>query len=171
MNCGFEDVLVLDGFLYGEANGGKLTSDMEKALDAYTEHRHPDVTAMCELALSNYMEMRSNVLSWSFYARKYIEEALYRISPKSVIPLYTMVSFSRIRYSEVMKRWRRQTFWIHIAAGCVAGALAGLGIWVGGRYLLKSSTAVAASSPTVTNTSSWFGTSASRVKSWISSVY
>lgn len=31
--------------------------------------------------------------------------------PSVVIPLYTMVSFSRIRYSEALARFNRQTSW------------------------------------------------------------
>ena len=31
--------------------------------------------------------------------------------PRVVIPLYTMVSFSRIRYSEALSRFNKQTSW------------------------------------------------------------
>jgi kynurenine 3-monooxygenase len=38
-----------------------------------------------------------------------IESLLHLMMPTRIIPLYTMVSFSQIPYSEVMRRWNAQT--------------------------------------------------------------
>jgi kynurenine 3-monooxygenase len=44
------------------------------------------------------------VTTTGYMWRKKIDNFLYLIFPKSWIPLYTMVTFSRIRYSEVVKK-------------------------------------------------------------------
>lgn len=136
MNCGFEDCLILDAILYGEkldfglplwdqhsqalAHRPKL--DWKQALEEYSKLRHPDVTSMCDLAMYNYIEMRSAVLSWSYRLRKKVEGFMHILMPQRVIPLYTMVSFSRIPYSVVVKRWKRQTRWLSIGSGVLLGA-------------------------------------------------
>jgi kynurenine 3-monooxygenase len=84
---------------------------MEKILFEYTQTRNPDAEAMCDLALYNYIEMRSSVVKSGYLFRKKVEGLLHRIFPKTVIPLYTMVSFSRIPYSEALRRWKNQSQW------------------------------------------------------------
>jgi kynurenine 3-monooxygenase len=81
---------------------------------SYTEVRNPDAKAITDLAMYNYVEMRSAVLSFSYKFRKMVESTLHRFFPSRVIPLYSMVSFSQIPYSVVMKRWRRQTFYFNV---------------------------------------------------------
>ncbi|GFR87379.1 kynurenine 3-monooxygenase [Elysia marginata] len=51
MNCGLEDCIVLNDMLE------KYNDDLSQALPAYTEMRHPDATAMCDLAMYNYIEV------------------------------------------------------------------------------------------------------------------
>lgn len=53
MNCGFEDLLVLDNLLESHS--------MATALTLYSDARTPDVQAMCDLAMYNYTEMRDLV--------------------------------------------------------------------------------------------------------------
>ena len=135
MNCGFEDVLVLDEILtkhLGPAVSSPTTEfiqikapspkTMEAALLEYSLTRNPDAEAMCDLALYNYEEMRSSVVQPGYLIRKRIEGTLHRFFPKSVIPLYTMVSFTRIPYSEVVRRWKRQTRGLEL--------LRQVGIWI-----------------------------------------
>ena len=55
MNAGFQDVLVFDKLL------DEVHNDLTKALPEYTRRRHPDAVAICDLALYNYVEMRSKV--------------------------------------------------------------------------------------------------------------
>ena len=159
MNCAFEDCLVLDSFLYGRRLDFGLTltdphvqslvaernpSDWVKSLEAFSRFRHPDVTAMCDLAMYNHVEMRSNVLNFSYRLRKLIEGALHSIFPRTVIPLYTMVSFSRIPYSVVIRRWQRQTRWLYAGSGIVLGAVLGAISWA----LLRKPQAIALSQET-----------------------
>ena len=64
---------------------------------------------MCDLALHNYQEMASGVTSRGYKMRKMVEELLYRYVPwTGIVPLYTMVSFGAMRYSEIQRKWVRQ---------------------------------------------------------------
>ncbi|ORY01707.1 FAD/NAD(P)-binding domain-containing protein [Basidiobolus meristosporus CBS 931.73] len=129
MNCGFEDVRVLDNIFNEHLIGSHFTEEaMEKALSHYSNYRHPDCVAIIDLAMYNYIEMRSSVVNYSYLLRKKIESFLHVLFPLKVIPLYTMVSFSpQIRYSEAIQRWRNQGKMLTIASSAlVVGAAAAL---------------------------------------------
>ncbi len=125
MNCGFEDVLVLDDILQkylGKVAPASPTTEyislehptaevLEAALTEYSKTRNPDAEAMCDLARYNYIEMRSSVVDPGYLFRKKVEGFLHRLFPSAVIPLYTMVSFTRIPYAQALARWNRQTAW------------------------------------------------------------
>ena len=53
-------------------------------------------------------QMRQLVNSKWFRFRKQIDNLLHRLMPARYIPLYTMVTFSRIRYHEVIQKKRKQ---------------------------------------------------------------
>ena len=65
MNCGMEDVLVLDTFM-----SEKFPDDRLKAFNEYSKYRNPDAEAICDLAMYNYIEMRDLVNKTSFLLRK-----------------------------------------------------------------------------------------------------
>ncbi|XP_071962180.1 kynurenine 3-monooxygenase-like [Antedon mediterranea] len=102
MNCGLEDCLVLDEIFEEFGN------DLESILNTYSISRNPDAKAICDLAMYNYVEMRDLVNSRSFLFRKKVDNILHMIMPNSFIPLYTMVSFTRLRYHQIIKKWRFQ---------------------------------------------------------------
>jgi kynurenine 3-monooxygenase len=52
--------------------------------------------------------MRYLVTTKKYKLRKAIDNLLNKIFPKSWIPLYTMVTFSRIRYSDVVEKRSKQ---------------------------------------------------------------
>lgn len=95
--------------------------------------RHPDLVSICDLALNNYEEMRSSVLNVSYHIRKYVEGSLHVLFPNTIIPLYTMVSFSTIPYAQVIKRWNRQTYLLYGLAGGILGLL-----FLGARRMVAS---------------------------------
>merc|ERR1719510_310867 len=97
-----EDVLVLDEMLK------RHPGDRKKAFDEYSKHRNPDAEAMCDLALYNYIEMRDLVARRSFLLRKHLDNFLYRIIPSKWVPLYTSVTFTRMRYHQCIsnKKWQ-----------------------------------------------------------------
>ncbi|KXN68132.1 kynurenine 3-monooxygenase [Conidiobolus coronatus NRRL 28638] len=127
MNCGFEDIVKLFDIFKQLNIDGKDPQALSNALDEYTKTRHLDVVAICDLALHNYIEMSSSVTDYSYLIRKKIETVLHKIMPSRVIPLYTMVSFTSIPYSEVIKRWDNQTKWLKIFQNTTMLAILGTG--------------------------------------------
>lgn len=135
MNCGFQDVEVLVGILEKRLKSGH---SLQSALEEYTETRVKDAHAICDLALYNYIEMRSSVTSYSYRIMKAFEGIVHRIMPTVVVPLYTMVSFSTIPYSQVVEQNKRQTFWIKLglvgSVGGITAGLIGLGLFAFKRF-------------------------------------
>ncbi|KAJ2161314.1 kynurenine 3-monooxygenase, mitochondrial precursor [Coemansia sp. RSA 552] len=131
MNCGFEDVEILDRVIDRvmqqsdkAASAGPTDAQLRQALDEYSAMRSADASAIVDLALENYIEMRAKVVDYGYLARKSLEGLLYRLFPQNVIPLYTMVSFTSIPYADVVRRWNRQTLWLHRLVRTAAAATA-----------------------------------------------
>lgn len=115
LNCGMEDVRILFDILdeYGVydafASSKQIKESRAKALAAYTTVRVPDTWAINKLSFQNYHEMRSGVTSRLYKYRKYIEESLDKYIPQlGWSTQYARVSFSNIRYSEVVLASERQ---------------------------------------------------------------
>ncbi|KAG4305781.1 hypothetical protein PORY_000691 [Pneumocystis oryctolagi] len=103
MNCGFEDVKILNQFINSNP------TNIEKALMDYSDTRHIDAITICDLTLHNWEDMRLSIISREYLIRKKIEDFLYlRLPFLGIVPLYTMISFSNIRYSLALKKWERQ---------------------------------------------------------------
>ncbi|RHZ76809.1 hypothetical protein Glove_192g11 [Diversispora epigaea] len=124
MNCGFQDVELLDS-IFDKYNITSFRSDDDKlnlALEEFTNIRQPDSVAICDLAMYNYIEMRSRVTSPLYLIRKKVEDWLHWLFPRRFVPLYTMISFSTMRYSDAIQRWKRQrrifnVTWITVSTG------------------------------------------------------
>ena len=101
MNAGFEDCLVFSELL--QQNG-----DLHKAARLYSEERYKDSCAICDLAMYNYIEMRSHVSNPVFLLRRQFDRFLHWLFPHHFIPLYSMVAFTRIPYSKVVERAAKQ---------------------------------------------------------------
>jgi len=101
MNCGMEDCLVLNDSMNRHA-------DLGEALEEYSKHRNPDAEAMCDLAMYNYIEMRDLVNKKSFLLRKKLDNFLHWLLPDWWVPLYTSVTFSRMRYNRCIenRKWQ-----------------------------------------------------------------
>ncbi len=95
MNCGFEDCYILDGLVekYG-------TFSWDLVFEKFQKGRKPDTDAICQLAMDNFVEMSDNVADPKFLIRKKIEARLHELFPKEWVPLYSMVTFSDMKYSE-----------------------------------------------------------------------
>lgn len=113
MNCGFEDVLILDEIWRSVCSSENLPTPIELGciLETFSKQRNPDAEAMCDLAMHNYVEMRSSVTDVMYLIRKRVEAFLHSVIPSLVTPLYTMVSFSRIPYAQALAKHDRQTVW------------------------------------------------------------
>lgn len=102
MNSGFEDCTVLDEVM--NAHG----DDWDTILKEFETQRKPDADAIADLAMRNFVEMRDLTGNADFLLRKKIEAKFSRNNPGKWMPLYSMVTFSDIRYSDALKEGQRQ---------------------------------------------------------------
>jgi kynurenine 3-monooxygenase len=102
MNAAFEDCRILANML------GSKVSDLPGLVRQFQQLRKPDADAIADLALQNFVEMRDLVADPAFLRRKQIEARLHEAYPDKWIPLYTMVTFSDMRYSDALRIGRRQ---------------------------------------------------------------
>jgi kynurenine 3-monooxygenase len=98
LNCGFEDCLALRAGLARHGNPAEAFAQFEP-------QRRPDTEAMAQMALENYLEMRSSVRGPDFATRKALASALEQRFPQRFIPRYSMVMFHpEIPYREAQRR-------------------------------------------------------------------
>ena len=116
MNAGLEDVRVLFDILDKNGVDDRRAPNAKArerartaALEEYTTQRAPDATAINDLALSNYEEMRSSVRSPIYKIRKWMEEKMSLYMPgMGWRTQYTRISFENQRYSEVERDVQQQ---------------------------------------------------------------
>lgn len=97
MNAGFEDVRILDALL------DHYKDEWGETIAAYQQDRKPNADAIAELARQNFVEMRDLVADENFVLRKKIEALIHR-KDKTYLPLYSMVTFSDLPYSEALAK-------------------------------------------------------------------
>jgi len=107
MNAGFEDCRVL-GEIIDKNTDKKGQTDWDMVFAQYEDSRIPDADAIADLALRNFVEMRDSVINPQFLLRKKIEKQLQQRYPERYLPLYSMVTFSHLRYSEALRIGRAQ---------------------------------------------------------------
>jgi len=98
MNASFEDCFIFDQLI------DEFDGDWSYILPAFSQRRKPDTDALADLALYNYVEMRSKVADPGFLLRKRLEKQLNGWFPRKWRPLYSMVTFSTIPYAEAQDR-------------------------------------------------------------------
>jgi kynurenine 3-monooxygenase len=121
MNAAFEDCVVLDACLE------KNPDDRHRAFAEYFECRKENADALADLALENFIEMRDKTASKTFRAKKKLDHFLEAALPGMYLPLYTMVTFTRIPYAHAKRRARIQDLIVYavlIGAGLVFATLA-----------------------------------------------
>ena len=118
MNAGMEDVRILFSILdkhsYLDESNNPMGDDsavsspslqISAALAEYSAVRAEDAYAINDLALQNYVEMRSSVLSKRYRLRKYLEELMsVRFPGIGWQTKYSRVSFSNEGYAEVVRK-------------------------------------------------------------------
>jgi kynurenine 3-monooxygenase len=102
MNAAFEDCVVLDKCLADSPD------NRERAFAEYFSRRKENADALADLAVHNFIEMRDKTASKTFRAKKKLDHFLEGLLPGMYLPLYTMVTFTRIPYAEAARRARRQ---------------------------------------------------------------
>jgi kynurenine 3-monooxygenase len=110
MNAAFEDCVVLDECLETFSDNG------ERAFDHYFRRRKENVDALADLAIGNFIEMRDKTASKTFRAKKKVDHALEAALPGIYLPLYTMVTFTRLPYAMAAKRARVQDLLVYTSA-------------------------------------------------------
>src|SRR5213082_4194455 len=102
MNAAFEDCVVLDECLAG------FPDDRQRAFAEYFQRRKVNADALADLALENFIEMRDKTASRAFRAKKKLDHFLEAALPGIYLPLYAMVTFTRMPYAMAAKRARAQ---------------------------------------------------------------
>ncbi|KAJ7134993.1 FAD/NAD-binding domain-containing protein [Mycena crocata] len=135
LNCALEDVRILNILLRKHQETsfkdhiGHNLSTIPRVLDEYSETRHNDLVAICDLAMDSHLKLRHGVATWSYMIKGFIDRTLERLLgqgarvdqsalkriiygtdyPSGWMPLYTMVSFRPdISYSAAKKKAERQ---------------------------------------------------------------
>ena len=117
MNAAFEDCVVLDECL------ARFPEDRERAFAEYFTQRKPNTDALADLAVQNFIEMRDKTASRTFRAKKKLDHFLEAALPRIYLPLYTMVTFTRIPYREAARRARRQDMLVYSSVAAISAIL------------------------------------------------
>ena len=102
MNAGFEGCFVLDILM------DKYGDDFMSCFKEYSKIRKPDGDGVQDLSMHNFIVMRDKTADSKFLLQKKIELKFSKKYPEKWLPLYSMVSFSNIRYSEAWKIGQKQ---------------------------------------------------------------
>ena len=127
MNAAFEDCVVLDECLE------KFPDDHERAFAEYFSRRKENADALADLAIGNFIEMRDKTASKTFRAKKKLDHLLEAALPGIYLPLYTMVTFTRIPYAAAAKRARAQDLLVYTSLIVISGILIGVALWFAAR--------------------------------------
>jgi kynurenine 3-monooxygenase len=130
MNAAFEDCVVLDECLaeFAPATAGPSVGgqDRQRAFAEYFQRRKVNADALAGLALQNFIEMRDKTASRAFRAKKKLDHFLEAALPGIYLPLYTMVTFTRIPYGQAARRARLQDGIVYAVLIAVAALLIGI---------------------------------------------
>jgi kynurenine 3-monooxygenase len=124
MNAAFEDCTVLAECLERHGPRG------ETAFRAFEIARKENTDVLANLCVRNFIEMRDKVGSPRFRLWKKIDILLGKLFPRWYVPLYTMVSFTRIPYAEALRRARWQNRQVAGIAAVMVVLLGAFVIWV-----------------------------------------
>lgn len=116
MNAAFEDCVVLDECL------AAYPDNREPAFAEYFQRRKQNADALADLAVSNFIEMRDKTASKTFRAKKKLDHFLEAALPGFYLPLYTMITFTRMPYAAAARRARIQDAIVYtlLVAICIA---------------------------------------------------
>ena len=101
MNCGFEDCRILNNFLDKYDN-------ISTCFENFSNERKPNGDGVQELSMHNFIVMRDKTADPKFLLQKKIEKKFSNLYPNKWTPLYSMVSFTNISYSEAWEIGMRQ---------------------------------------------------------------
>jgi kynurenine 3-monooxygenase len=117
MNAAFEDCVVLDECLT------EFEGNRDLAFAEYFQRRKKNADALADLAVENFIEMRDKTVSRIFRGKKKLDHMLEAAVPGIYLPLYTMVTFTRIPYAEAQRRARLQDRIVYCCLATIALAI------------------------------------------------
>ena len=124
MNAAFEDCVVLDECLE------EFPENRERAFAEYFRRRKQNIDALADLAIGNFIEMRDKTASKTFRAKKKLDHALEAALPGIYLPLYTMVTFTRMPYAKAAKRAQSQDALVYGSLLLIAAILVTAMLWL-----------------------------------------
>jgi kynurenine 3-monooxygenase len=124
MNAAFEDCVVLDECLE------EFPENRDRAFAEYFRRRKENADALADLAIGNFIEMRDKTASKTFRAKKKLDHALEAALPGIYLPLYTMVTFTRMPYAKAAKRAQIQDALVYTSLFLIAAILVAAMLWL-----------------------------------------
>src|SRR5262245_14678005 len=124
MNAAFEDCDVLDECLE------EFPENRERAFATYFRRRKENADAIADLAIGNFIEMRDKTASKTFRAKKKLDHALEAALPGKYLPLYTMVTFTRMPYAKAAKRAQIQDSMVYAGLFLLAAISVAAILWL-----------------------------------------
>ncbi len=101
MNSGFEDCFLFNEFI-------NKNYRIDNSIDKFLSDRIINTKAMQDLSMNNYIEMRDKTACPRFLLKKKIEQWFSEKHSNKWIPLYSMVTFSKLPYSIALKKGKIQ---------------------------------------------------------------
>jgi len=98
MNAAFEDCVVLDECL------AQFGDNRARAFAEYFSRRKKNADALADLTEQNFIELRDKTASRTFRAKKKLDHLLEGLLPGVYLPLYTMITFTRMPYAAAARR-------------------------------------------------------------------
>jgi kynurenine 3-monooxygenase len=102
MNAGFEDCRILDELLDTHKD------NFETCFDEYSKSRKLNGDGLQDLSTHNFIVMRDKTADSNFLLQKKIEKKFANLYPDKWVPLYSMVSFTNVPYSDAWQIGMRQ---------------------------------------------------------------
>src|SRR6266487_3843650 len=124
MNAAFEDCVVLDECL------AEFPDNRERAFREYFSRRKANTDALADLAIDNFIEMRDKTTSRAFRAKKKLGHLLEAALPGIYLPLYTMVTFTRMPYAKAAKRAQTQDALVYASLLLIAAIFVAAMLWL-----------------------------------------
>jgi len=97
MNVGFEDCTVFDDLM------NEYNDDLGKVFTHFGNRRKPETDAISDLSFKNFSEISKSPNS-DYHKIWELERIVWNLYPKKWIPLYPMIAFSHIPFTEVIIR-------------------------------------------------------------------
>src|SRR5439155_19748534 len=107
----------------------KFQDSRARGFSEYFLKRKENADALADLAISNFIEMRDKTASKTFRAKKKLAHLLEAALPGIYLPLYTMVTFTRLPYAEAARRARVQDLLVYVSLIVIVAVLVSTTVW------------------------------------------